>query len=173
MRVLEQEVDGAPLWTAKSETASRLRGRIEAVLDWAKVHGYREGENPARWKGHLDNLLPARGKVRKVEHHAALPHREMPGKPPPSASRPPLLIPIDCRPIPSTYRVPFRFRRGQFICGPGQLDARPMREMGQLVFDKSPSALIPDLVRSTQFIRCGRNLNPCSDFQGFIPQVIE
>jgi integrase len=79
MRVLEQEVDGAPLWTAKSETASRLRGRIEAVLDWAKVHGYREGENPARWKGHLDNLLPARGKVRKVEHHAALPHREMPG----------------------------------------------------------------------------------------------
>src|SRR5258706_2211534 len=163
MRVLEQEVDGAPLWTAKSETASRLRGRIEAVLDWAKVHGYREGENPARLKGHLDNLLPARGKVRKVEHHVALPHREMPGKPPPSASRPPLLIPIDCRTIPSTYRVPFRFLRGQFIYGPGQLDAKPMRGMGHLVFDQSPSALIPDLVRSTQFIRCRRNLNPCSD----------
>ncbi|MFO1084079.1 MAG: integrase arm-type DNA-binding domain-containing protein [Reyranellaceae bacterium] len=62
-----------PIWQKKTETASRLRGRIEAVLDWAKVRGYREGENPARWRGHLDKLLPARAKVQKVQHHAALP----------------------------------------------------------------------------------------------------
>jgi integrase len=68
-----------PIWTTKPETAGRVRGRIEAVLDWAKVRGYRVGENPARWKGHLDHLLPARGKVRKVEHHAALPYAKLPG----------------------------------------------------------------------------------------------
>ena len=68
-----------PIWTKKPETAGRVRGRIEAVLDWAKVRGYRAGENPARWKGHLDHLLPARGKVRRVEHHAALPYGELPG----------------------------------------------------------------------------------------------
>lgn len=62
-----------PIWTAKPETASRLRGRIESVLDWSKVRGYRDGENPARWKGHLDHLLPARGKFAKPKHHAALP----------------------------------------------------------------------------------------------------
>jgi integrase len=67
----------ATIWTTKVETASRLRQRIEAVLDWAKVHGYREGENPARWKGHLDHSLPARAKVAKVEHHAALPYGEI------------------------------------------------------------------------------------------------
>ena len=78
MRVMEQSVDGATLWTARPETASRLRGRIENILDWARVQGYREGENPARWKGHLDHLLPARSKVRKVEHHAALPYAELP-----------------------------------------------------------------------------------------------
>jgi integrase len=61
-----------PIWATKTETASRLRGRIEAVLDWAKVRGYRQGENPARWRGHLDKLLPARAKVQKVQHHAAL-----------------------------------------------------------------------------------------------------
>jgi len=61
-----------PIWTTKTETASRVRGRIEAVLDWAKAHGYRVGENPARWRGHLDILLPARSKVRRVKHHAAL-----------------------------------------------------------------------------------------------------
>lgn len=66
-----------PIWTAKAETASRLRGRIESVLDWAKVQDYREGENPARWKGHLDMTLPARAKVQKVEHHAALPWRDL------------------------------------------------------------------------------------------------
>src|SRR5262249_8492505 len=59
-------------------TASRLRGRIESVLDWAKVRGYRQSENPARWRGHLDVLLPARSKVRRVEHHAALSYAELP-----------------------------------------------------------------------------------------------
>jgi integrase len=68
MKVIE------PLWAAKPETASRLRGRIEVVLDWAKVRGYRQGENPARWRGHLDHLLPAKSKIRKVVHHAALPY---------------------------------------------------------------------------------------------------
>lgn len=84
MKVLEQEVPsggGKPttsLWTAKPETASRLRGRIESILDWARVRGYRDGENPARWRGHLDKLLPARAKVRRVTHHAALPYAELP-----------------------------------------------------------------------------------------------
>ena len=55
-----------PIWPTKPETASRLRGRIEAVLDWATVRGYRKGDNPARWRGHLSKLLPARSKVRKV-----------------------------------------------------------------------------------------------------------
>ncbi|HME25230.1 MAG TPA: integrase arm-type DNA-binding domain-containing protein [Acetobacteraceae bacterium] len=71
MRVLE------PLWGAKTETASRLRGRIEAVLDYATARGWRSGDNPARWRGHLDNLLPAPSKIAKVEHHAALPWREI------------------------------------------------------------------------------------------------
>src|SRR5258707_3354078 len=66
-----------PIWQDRSETASRLRGRIEAVLDWATVRGYRQGENPARWRGHLSHLLPARGKVRKVQHLAALPYAEV------------------------------------------------------------------------------------------------
>lgn len=67
-----------PIWTTKPETASRLRGRIEAVLDWATARGFRQGENPARWRGHLDKLLPAKAKVRKVTHHAALPYPELP-----------------------------------------------------------------------------------------------
>lgn len=61
-----------PIWTTKTETATRLRGRIESVLDWATVRGFRKGENPARWKGHLDKILPAPGKVAKVEHHGAV-----------------------------------------------------------------------------------------------------
>ncbi|WP_041751194.1 site-specific integrase [Bradyrhizobium sp. BTAi1] len=68
-----------PIWADKPETASRVRQRIERVLDWARVRGYRTGENPARWKGHLDKLLPATAKVRRVVHHAALPYGEMPG----------------------------------------------------------------------------------------------
>jgi len=66
-----------PIWTTKTETASRLRGRIESVLGWATVRGYRTGDNPARWKGHLDNLLAAPSKVSKVEHHPALPFAEI------------------------------------------------------------------------------------------------
>ena len=66
-----------PIWTTKPETASRLRGRIESILDWAKVRGLRAGDNPARWRGHLDQLLPAPNKVRKVRHHAALPYPEI------------------------------------------------------------------------------------------------
>lgn len=65
------------IWTTKTETASRLRGRIESVLDWATVRGYRKGANPARWKGHLDMILPARAKVQKVTHHAAMDYREI------------------------------------------------------------------------------------------------
>src|SRR5262249_24919039 len=56
-----------PIWRAKPETAGRVRGRMETILDWAKARGYRAGENPARWRGHLDKLLPARSKVRRVE----------------------------------------------------------------------------------------------------------
>ncbi len=67
-----------PIWKNKNETASRVRGRVESVLDWATVRGYRNGDNPARWKGHLDHLLPAPSKVRKVEHRRALPFSEMP-----------------------------------------------------------------------------------------------
>lgn len=66
-----------PIWTSKTETASRVRNRIEIILDWATVHRYRKGDNPARWKGHLDKLLPKRSKVQKVEHHPALPYREI------------------------------------------------------------------------------------------------
>ncbi|MEQ9462767.1 MAG: site-specific integrase, partial [Haliea sp.] len=66
-----------PIWTVKNETASRLRGRIEAVLDWATVRGYRNGDNPARWRGHLDMLLAKPSKVRKVKHHAAIPWEEI------------------------------------------------------------------------------------------------
>jgi hypothetical protein len=68
MKVLE------PIWTTKPETAARIRGRIESVLNWAKARGYRTGENPALWKGHLSNLLPAHSKIAKVKHHAALPY---------------------------------------------------------------------------------------------------
>jgi integrase len=67
-----------PIWTTKPETASRLRGRIESILDWAKVRGYRDGENPARWRGHLDELFPKKSKIRKIKHHAALPCDELP-----------------------------------------------------------------------------------------------
>ena len=60
-----------PIWSKKTETARRLRGRIEVILDWAKVRGFRNGENPARWRGHMSHLLPPRTKVRPVKHHAA------------------------------------------------------------------------------------------------------
>ena len=67
-----------PIWREKPETASRVRGRIERIIDWSKVRGYRDGENPARWRGHLDKVFPARGKVRKVRHHPAVPIDDLP-----------------------------------------------------------------------------------------------
>ncbi|MGI9520737.1 MAG: tyrosine-type recombinase/integrase, partial [Hyphomicrobiaceae bacterium] len=66
-----------PIWTVKSETASRVRQRIEAVLDYAAAIGLRDGANPARWRGHLENILPKPSAVRKVRHHPALDWREM------------------------------------------------------------------------------------------------
>ena len=74
-----------PIWPTKPETASRVRGRIESILDWAATRGYRQGENPARWKGHLENLLAAPSKAKRAvrlanskgEHHAALPYAEI------------------------------------------------------------------------------------------------
>jgi integrase len=71
MQVLE------PIWLTKTETAGRVRSRIENILDWATARGHRQGDNPARWRGHLENLLPAPRKVRKVEHHPALPYAEI------------------------------------------------------------------------------------------------
>lgn len=67
-----------PIWQVKAETASRVRNRIEMVLDAAKARGLRNGENPARWRGHLDKLLPPRGKIQTVVHHPALPWAETP-----------------------------------------------------------------------------------------------
>lgn len=67
-----------PIWGKKSETASRLRGRIEAVIDWATAREYRAGDNPARWRGHLDKLLPSKRKLRSVRHHTAIPYDELP-----------------------------------------------------------------------------------------------
>jgi integrase len=72
LRVLE------PLWSTTTETASKLRGRIEAVLDFAKVRGFRDGDNPARWRGHLDKLLSRPSKVKRKEHHPALPYSDLP-----------------------------------------------------------------------------------------------
>ena len=66
-----------PIWRDKAETASRVRGRIQSVLDYAAAQGWRTGDNPARWRGHLSNLLPAPRSVAKVEHHPALPWGEL------------------------------------------------------------------------------------------------
>jgi integrase len=66
-----------PIWSTKSETASRVRGRVETIINWATSRGLREGENPARWKGHLEMLLPRLSKVRQVKHHAALPYEKI------------------------------------------------------------------------------------------------
>ena len=67
-----------PIWQTVPETASRLRGRMERVLDAAKARGLRSGENPCRWRGHINMLLPAKSKLRRVVHHAALPYAELP-----------------------------------------------------------------------------------------------
>src|ERR1700756_1767438 len=65
-----------PIWITKAETASRVRGRIEKVLDAAKAKGFRDGENPARWRGHLDHLLPKPSKLARG-HHAAMPYENV------------------------------------------------------------------------------------------------
>ncbi len=67
-----------PIWKEKPETASRVRGRIEKVLGWATVRGFRSGDNPARWRGHLQELFAAKSKIRPVNHHAALPYTDVP-----------------------------------------------------------------------------------------------
>jgi integrase len=66
------------IWYTKTTTAMRVRGRIEKVLDWAKVHDYRDGDNPARWKGHLDSVYPTKEKIAPVKHHAAMPYKQIP-----------------------------------------------------------------------------------------------
>ena len=71
MRVLD------PIWLIKTETASRLRCRLESILDWATVRGFRKGDNPARWRGHIEHLLAARSDVQKTQHHSALDYREV------------------------------------------------------------------------------------------------
>lgn len=79
-----QDVDTAlvmkvltPIWYTKTETADRLRGRIERIMSWATTQEYRVGENPALWRGHLDNLLPRRNSVQKIEHYKALPFKDI------------------------------------------------------------------------------------------------
>ena len=70
-----------PIWPEKTETAARLRQRMESVFAWSLVSGYRQGDNPARWSGHLDAILPAPAKVKKLKgdlHHAAMPYKEVP-----------------------------------------------------------------------------------------------
>jgi integrase len=67
-----------PIWKAKPETASRIRGRIERVLAWATVRGFRSGDNPARWRGHLQEMFPAVGKIAAVNHHEAMPYVDVP-----------------------------------------------------------------------------------------------
>ncbi|WP_439574928.1 tyrosine-type recombinase/integrase [Phreatobacter sp.] len=67
-----------PIWLDKHETASRLRGRLEAILDWSTARGYRKGDNPARWRGHLENLLPRISRAKRIKGHAALPYEEAP-----------------------------------------------------------------------------------------------
>ena len=67
-----------PIWTEKPETAGRVRGRIESILNWCTTHEYRSGDNPARWRGHLQNLLPRLSAIRTVKHHAHLPYEQLP-----------------------------------------------------------------------------------------------
>lgn len=67
-----------PIWKTKTETAKRLQGRIENILDYASAHGYRDPLNPARWRGHLDKLLPKPSRVKTVNHHPAMPYTEVP-----------------------------------------------------------------------------------------------
>lgn len=68
----------SPIWTTKTETAKRVQGRIENILDYAAAHKYRDPLNPARWPDHLDKLLPRPTRVKKATHHPAMPHTEVP-----------------------------------------------------------------------------------------------
>ncbi len=68
----------SPIWTTKTETAKRVQGRLENILDYAVAHNYHDAMNPARWRGHLDKLLPKPTRVTKVKHHPAMPHNEVP-----------------------------------------------------------------------------------------------
>lgn len=86
LKVLEQKrgarhrkdgAKGLKFWEATPETANRVRNRMESILDWATAREFRKGENPARWRGHLDNLLPRRSKLKAVRHHAALPYSQV------------------------------------------------------------------------------------------------
>jgi integrase len=80
LRVFEQEMEETTFWKARPETAARVRMRIETVLGWATVRGYRSGDNPARWRGHLKTQLTGRGKAfAPVQHHPALPYADLPG----------------------------------------------------------------------------------------------
>lgn len=97
-----------PIWQTKPETASRIRGRIERVLDSAKAQGLRSGENPARWRGHLDQLLPKRQRLTRG-HHAAMPYDEAPQDRPVCICRK-----LDCRlELARLARERDRQRRGQ------------------------------------------------------------
>ena len=80
LKILEQkkkDFKNTRFWNARPETANRVRNRIENILDWATAREYRRGENPARWRGHLENLLPNRSKLAQVSHHAALPYDQI------------------------------------------------------------------------------------------------
>ena len=68
----------SPIWTSKTETAKRVQGRLENILDWATARGYRTGDNPARWRGHLAKILPRPSRVKRVAHHPAMPYSELP-----------------------------------------------------------------------------------------------
>jgi len=67
-----------PIWNTKTETAKRVQGRIENILDYAAAHGYRDQTNPARWRGHLDKLLPRPTRIKKPVHHPAMPYADLP-----------------------------------------------------------------------------------------------
>jgi integrase len=97
-----------PIWTVKPETAGRVRGRIESVLSYATVHGFRQGDNPARWRGHLDQILPAKGKVSTVKHHKAMPFNQL-------AAFLKLLRPSDRMKAGKEHRVPLSDRAIEII----------------------------------------------------------
>ena len=163
-----------PIWTTKPETASRLRGRIESVLDWARVQGYREGENPARWKGHLDMTLPARAKVAKVEHHAALPWREvgafiseLRGMPGTSASALEFIILTACR---TSEAINAEWREFDLNAKVWTIPAERMKAGKEHVVPLSDGALrilsaMRDLSESA-FVFAGRKGAPLSNMAG-------